>query len=149
MIDTEIFPVQNGNHAGSLLLELNTINIPPVDNLPALPNRFGNLPSHLHSVSIPNLNPINDNHVARDKHGSPRVSLHPYTPKWTRTDRQSQLTTTLSYQTSACRFQGIRIMIFLKWWRLIIASPITMNFLVWNFRRLWNLCTRKELGEIV
>ena len=24
-----------------------------------------------------------------------------------------------------------------------------MNFLVWNCRRLWNLHTRKELGEII
>ena len=87
-IDTKKFPVQNGNHAAPLLPELNTINIPPVANLPALPNQFGNLPSHLHSVSIPNLNPTNDNHVARDKHGSPRVSLPQHAPKWTRIDSQ-------------------------------------------------------------
>ena len=40
-------------------------------------------------------------------------------------------------------------MIFLKWWRLIFSLPITMNCLVWNCRRLGNLHTGKELGEIV
>lgn len=90
VIDTEKFPVQNGNHATPLLLKLNTINIPPIVSLPALPNRFGNLPMHLHSVSISILIPTDENHVAHDKHGSHRVSLHPHAPKWTRIDRQSK-----------------------------------------------------------
>ena len=90
VINTKKFPVQNGNHATPLLPELNTINIPPIANLPAVPNQFGNLPPHLHLVSIPNLNPTNDNHVARDKHGNPRVSLHPHTPKWTWINNQSK-----------------------------------------------------------
>nr|POE98172.1 hypothetical protein CFP56_57415 [Quercus suber] len=91
VIDTKKFPVQNGNHTAPLLPELNTINIPPVTNLLTLPNQFGNLPSHLHSVSIPNLNPTNDNHVTCDKHGSPRVFLHPHALKWTRIDSQTKI----------------------------------------------------------
>lgn len=37
----------------------------------------------------------------------------------------------------------------LYWRRLTLRPPVVMNCLIWNYCGLGNLCTGKELGEII